>query len=391
MPSFQGASQAIIPPHVFKAHGWKLAHELKPTEYDKACGKNNNHYNGASTKKSLEFWERLQEDPKRPRAENLAPRSISLRWKIPPETSLFIWPEEAGHSAIQQRNSRWRVWMYYCSHFLPHMFWEPALITDVHQYEQLRKRHPNATWAHLQVFGHFLFDREIQNPQGYVSLVAQRLRSLAVLEQNNSGAAQLQQMTFNNLNSYRAQLTPEKAVPPNLDKLPSLNDREQKIFGMWSGTGLRKDSLASIRTDLAMLVLPQRKFVRCIIPSVKSIPEPGKSFEVYIPAPIFADEVSPVSTQELDILARKLGTTSHGVRRSLALFLRRRALEMNLLPSTKTVRDERCDAFVEKVNSFFAWSKGSVMWTEVYAKDASNFVNAAYMIHPFVDDYFAST
>eukprot|EP00392_Amoebophrya_sp_AT5.2_P001148 g1150.t1 len=130
--------QNVIPPEVFKAHGWKLAHELRASDYDRACGKNCNHYNGPSKRRPLEYWEKIPEDPKRPRAANLVPRSISMKWKIPHEVSLFIWPEEAGHSAIDQRNSRWRVWMFYCFNYLPQFFWEPALITNAAQYEALR-------------------------------------------------------------------------------------------------------------------------------------------------------------------------------------------------------------------------------------------------------------
>eukprot|EP00392_Amoebophrya_sp_AT5.2_P000455 g456.t1 len=140
---------------VFKKHGWKLAHELEPTPYEVACGKPNNHYNGVDMKKTLEYWEKLEEDPKRPRAENIVPRSVSRQWNFTVENALLIWPEEQGHiltsSGMQNRNSRWRVWMYYIHHYLPHFFFNPATITSWEKYEHLRAVHPNVQWAHLQI------------------------------------------------------------------------------------------------------------------------------------------------------------------------------------------------------------------------------------------------
>eukprot|EP00392_Amoebophrya_sp_AT5.2_P010644 g10709.t1 len=140
---------------LFKSHGWKLPHELKPSEYEKACGKNNNHYNGCNHKKGLEFYESFPEDTKRPRAANVVPRSISNQYKMTPENTLFIWPEEAGHfhsDSLGNRNSRWRVWLYYISFDLPRLFWLPETITSAAQYAQLRLLHPNVLWSNLQTF-----------------------------------------------------------------------------------------------------------------------------------------------------------------------------------------------------------------------------------------------
>ena len=278
--------------------------------------------------------------------------------------------------------------MWYVYHYLPAAFWEPKTIDTTEKYEALRAHHPNVLWSSLQLFGHWLYDREIQHPQAYVSLVAQRLRSLAALERHNSQAGQLQQLTFNNLNSYRQQFRPCRAVPPNTDRLSSLTPREQKIFGMWSGTGLRKDSFISIRPELTSLVMPEGKFVKCQVPSVKSIPDPGMPFFVYIPEPMFEPGVFPVDEYECDQIARKLGTTAHGIRRALAIYLRRRAVELGLFPTVDGKPSKQYLNFMKKVNACFAWTENSYMWTEVYAQDAIHYINAKFMIHEYIDEYF---
>eukprot|EP00392_Amoebophrya_sp_AT5.2_P005371 g5380.t1 len=200
----------------------------------------------------------------------------------------------------------------------------------------------------------------------------------------------LQRLTFNNLNSYRQQFRPCRAVPPDVDRVSSLNPREQAIFIMWAGTGLRKDSFASIRPELSSIVMPERKFVKCQVPSVKSIPNPGQPFFCYIPEPVFQPGVFPVEEYDRDQIANKLGTTSHGVRRALAIYLRRRAAELGLLPKINGEPSKAYRNFMKKVNDAFAWTSGSYMWTEVYAQDAIHYISAKFMIHQFVDDFFAN-
>eukprot|EP00392_Amoebophrya_sp_AT5.2_P001670 g1672.t1 len=185
------------------------------------------------------------------------------------------------------------------------------------------------------------------------------------------------------------QFRPCRAIPPDLDKLMRLTPREQRIFTMWSGTALRKDSFVSIRTELCSIVQPEAKFIKCQVPSVKSIPLPGQPFFVYIPQSIFRPEVFPVSEYECDQIARKLGTTSHGIRRAMAIYLRRRAVELGLAPRINGEESNAYKNFMKKVNELFAWTTGSYMWTEVYAVDAIHYVNAKFMVRPEIDAYFA--
>eukprot|EP00392_Amoebophrya_sp_AT5.2_P012059 g12153.t1 len=278
--------------------------------------------------------------------------------------------------------------MFFCHEHLPNLFWEPRLIDTQHKCDLLRHTHPNVLWSQLQIFGHWLYEKEIQLPQGCVSLVAQRLRSLCALERGNSQADQLQQLTFNNLNSYRQQFLPHRAVPPSLDLLHTLSKREQSLFCQWAGTGLRKDSFASIRVELASTVLPEKRFIACQIPSIKSIPEPGVPFHAFIPRELFGASVFPTSTTELDIIARKLATTSHGIRRALAIWVRRRALERGVPPMIKGKKNPAYEELAQRVNSSFGWTQKSTMWTDIYALDSVNFLNTHFMVHEHIEGYF---
>lgn len=277
--------------------------------------------------------------------------------------------------------------MYYTFHNLKSAYWVPEDVKTDEQCARLRDCHPNILWSQLQLFGQWLFERDIQEPEVYVALVSQRLRALNALERGNSQAQQLQSYTYDNLNRYSALYAPTKANPPDLTKVPALTVREQKIFGMWSATGLRKGSFASIRKDLTQLT-DDSKFMRVVVPCVKAVPVPGATFSAYVPATIFYPEVFPVSEPELDIISRKLGTTSHGIRRGLALYLRRRAAELGLMPREDGTASPGYQQFKDKVNYFFGWTPGSAMWEDEYSKDVVNFINCDFMVHPAIEGWF---
>lgn len=357
-------------------------------------GKISNHYNG--TKKKLEYWVKHEEgNNKRPRAQNVVPRYYSAQWPMSDQTTLFLFPEEApsmmSEGGLGSRNSKWRVWLYYTLHHLPQAYWRPQDVDTHQKYAMLRENHPNTLWAQLQIFGMFLFDREIQCPEVYVSAVSQRLRSLGCLEKGNSQAAQLQSLTFDNLNRYSQLFEPTRALPPDLTLLNTLTVEEQQIFGMWSCTGLRKISFASIRRDCVQ-ESSDKRFMKAMIPSIKSLPVPGECFFAYIPKSVYFPKVFPVTPQQLDTVAHKLHTTSHGVRRALALYLRRRCAEVGLFPSENGIHSQECLIFKQKVNDLFGWTQGSTMWEESYSKDICYHQNAIAMfaVHPDIDQYFTS-
>eukprot|EP00392_Amoebophrya_sp_AT5.2_P012426 g12529.t1 len=237
------------------------------------------------------------------------------------------------------------------------------------------------------LFGMFLFDRDIGCPEAYISTVSQRLRSLNALERGNAQAGQLQSLTFDNLNRYSQLFEPIRAMPPDLTRLPLLELREQRTFGMWSITGLRKCSFSSIRKD-CLTVSEDQRFVKAMIPSIKSLPVPGEYFYAYIPKDIFFADVFPVTPMELDTVAHKLHTTSHGVRRALALQLRRRCAEIGLRPDPEGRHSKEYLVYRQKVSDLFGWTCNSTMWEEVYSKDIAIHRNANFSMHPAVDRYF---
>lgn len=194
----------------------------------------------------------------------------------------------------------------------------------------------NVLWAQLQLFGQWLYEREIQQPKGYVALVAQRLRSLNVLERYSPQANHLRTLTLKALETYGERFEPCRAMPPNVDRVPRLDRRQQLLFAVWiwMSTGLRKESMTSMRSDLIQLVTPQNKFAQAVIPLVKSVPVPGEAFSIFFPAKLFEESLFPMEAAELDRIAQILGTTSHGMRRALAIYLRRRAAEVGATPGT---------------------------------------------------------
>eukprot|EP00392_Amoebophrya_sp_AT5.2_P005043 g5052.t1 len=200
-------------------------------------------------------------------------------------------------------------------------------------------------------------------------------------------AGQLQSLTFDNLNRYSQLFEPIRAMPPDLTRLPLLELREQRIFGMWSITGLRKCSLSSIRKD-CLTVSEDQRFVKAMIPSIKSLPVPGEYFYAYIPKDIFYNDVFPVTPMELDAIAHKLHTTSHGVRRALALQLRRRCAEIGLRPDPDSRHSKEYLVYRQKVSDLFGWTCSSTMWEDVYSKDIAIHRNATFSMRPAVDRYF---
>eukprot|EP00392_Amoebophrya_sp_AT5.2_P008743 g8771.t1 len=204
---------------------------------------------------------------------------------------------------------------------------------------------------------------------------------------SEGGLGQLQSLTFDNLNRYSQLFEPARANPPDLTRVPLLALREQRIFGMWSVTGLRKCSFASIRKD-CLTTSEDQRFVKAMIPPIKSLPVPGEHFFAYIPKDIFFQDVFPVTPMELDAIAHKLHTTSHGVRRALALQLRRRCAEVGLYPDPDGRHSKEYLAYRQKVSDLFGWTCNSVMWEEVYSKDIAIHRSAKFSMRPEVDKYF---
>eukprot|EP00392_Amoebophrya_sp_AT5.2_P004281 g4289.t1 len=377
---------------VYKQLGWLTEEQLQLKPLEKAAKKPNNHYNGI--RKKLELWVEAEKDSKRPRAPNVVPHKYSQMWPMSDQVTLFIFPEEAHHcmakGGIECRNSKFRVWLYYCYNYFPGAYFVPHEVDTVEKYELLRSHHPNITRSMLQLFGQFLYERGITAPETYVALVGQRMRSLCCLEKNNPQAAQLQTLTLDNLTRYKTKFTPDKAAPPDLSRVSDLTLREQATCGMWTCTGLRKDSFCSIRADMVFLVCPERKFVRATVPCIKSIPTPGEVFCVFIPADVFFVDVFPVEPEECDRIALKLKTTSHGVRRALALYLRRLAGEIGLMPSPDLEESKHYLKYKSKINEFFGWSENSTQWISEYSKDIAFHLNTAFWVHPLVEQWFLS-
>eukprot|EP00392_Amoebophrya_sp_AT5.2_P007408 g7422.t1 len=311
---------------VYKQLGWLTEEQLGKHPLEKAAKKPNNHYNGI--RKKLELWVETEKDSKRTRAQNVAPYKYSQMWPMSDQVTLFIWPEEAHHCMVkggtEGRNSKFRVWVYYCLNYIPDAFF----------------------------------------------------------------AAQLQTLTFDNLTRCKTKFTPEKAAPPDLSRVTGLTLREQAIFGMWTCTGLRKDSFCSIRADMVHLVCPECKFVRATVPCIKSIPTPGEVFYVFIPADVFYIDVFPVEKEECDRIALKLNTTSHGVRRALALYLRRLAGEVGLMPSPDLAESKQCLKYKKKISEFFGWSDSSSQWITEYSRDVVLHLNTAFWVRPLVEQWF---
>eukprot|EP00392_Amoebophrya_sp_AT5.2_P003765 g3770.t1 len=200
-------------------------------------------------------------------------------------------------------------------------------------------------------------------------------------------AGQLQTLTYDNLNRYSQLFEPVRAMPPDLNLLPNLTPDERSIFKVWSCTGLRKISFASIRRDCVQ-ISDDKRFIKAMIPCIKSLPVPGEHFFVYIPRSIYAPHVFPVGPLILDTIAHKLRTTSHGVRRALALYLRRRCAEVGIFPDEYGLHSKECLTFRQKVNHLFGWTIHSTMWEDVYSKDIALHRNAKFAIHEDIDHYF---
>eukprot|EP00392_Amoebophrya_sp_AT5.2_P010517 g10581.t1 len=346
--------------------------------------KTGNKYSGVLPHFRLEIQEHLKEDPKRPRAENIVPRAVSSKWPLTDAQIIFVWPEESAHLGSEKglpvRNSKWRAWMLYTLANLKETLFDPNSIKTKEQCQALRDGHPNVLWAQLQLFGQWLYEKEIQTPKACVALVAQRLRSLNALERFNPQSGHLQTLTFKALETYGERFEPCRAMPPDTAKVNRLSRREQVLFTIWMATGLRKESMASIRNDLIQLVTPEKKFMQAIIPAIKSVPVPGETFSVYFPAKLYSEGIFPVEPLELDKIAMTLGTTSHGVRRALAIYLRRRAAEVGATPGTREYA-----IFKKRVCDSFAWTQNSLMWEGVYSLDVIKYVNTTFMVHPDVD------
>eukprot|EP00392_Amoebophrya_sp_AT5.2_P005829 g5839.t1 len=356
--------------------------------------KTGNHYSGAMDKYTAEKIDLTKEDPRRPRAQNVVPRCISQQWPMSSDQTLYVWPEECVHlstdGGLQGRNSKWRVWMYYVCHNIPDAFFLPSAIDTTEKCRQLREQRPNILWAQLQLFAHWLMEKEIQKAKIYISLVSQRLRSLCALERGNPQSNHLQTLTLKNVEAYAENFKPARAVPPSIDFVRRLSFKQQRIFSIWISTGLRKDSMASLRPDMVNLVMPEGKFMEAAATSVKSIPLPGELFKVYFPAalcapPYSAEDLFPVSPYELDRIAHAVKTTSHGIRRGLAIYLRKRCADVGAIPGSKEFA-----IFKQRVCDAFGWTRNSVMWEEIYTEDAALYVSCRLLIHKDIDTWFTS-
>eukprot|EP00392_Amoebophrya_sp_AT5.2_P000335 g335.t1 len=51
-------------------------------------------------------------------------------------------------------------------------------------------------------------------------------------------------------------------------------------------------------------------------------------------------------------------------------------------------KNPRYEQYRNKVNEAFGWTPNSVMWTEVYACDAINFISTSFMVHPYTMEHF---
>eukprot|EP00392_Amoebophrya_sp_AT5.2_P001209 g1211.t1 len=375
---------------VCELNGWKTLEQLEAEATKKGKPKKTgNKYSGTLPQFKLEIQEALEEDPRRPKAENIVPRAVSNRWPLSEAQTIFVWPEESVHLGTEKglpiRNSKWRVWMLYTITYLKEALFDPNSVKTKSDYDTLREHHPNVLWAQLQIFGQWLYEKETQQPKSYVALVAQRLRSLNCLEKHSPQANHLQTLTFKALETYGERFEPCRAMPPDVEKSHRLDSRQQLLFAVWMSTGLRKESMASLRPDLMQIVTPQNKFMHAIVPSVKSVPVPGETFSVYFPAKLYREGLFPVEAHELDKIAQLLGTTSHGMRRALAIYLRRRAAEVNALPGTKEYQ-----IFKRRVCEHFAWTQNSLMWEDIYSLDVIKYVNAKFYVHPDVDAWFTT-
>lgn len=96
----------------------------------------------------------------------------------------------------------------------------------------------------------WLLDCDYKTPQDYMSAVAARLRELNACERHNPHATAMMTQAFERVKKCVFEAGPLKACPPDLTRVPNLNDREKKIFSMWQQSGLRPQSMVFIRDDM---------------------------------------------------------------------------------------------------------------------------------------------
>lgn len=383
---------------------------LKPPKKSKVAvrklAKTDNYYNARNFRMET-FEKSIFNDGK---AKKLVTRADAKLWPLRDECVFRIWEDEpwylrgGGRDKINNRNSKWRAWMHYCRLKLPHCFFEIDSIDTDAKAERFRRKHPNVTWTQLQKFGEFLADAEYRNPSHYVSAVGQRLRSINALDRYNPLSCCLMKQTFQRLNKLASDFSQKRAVPPNTAKMNLLTAREKMTFATWQQSGLRPKSMLELRRDM-VYEEQDSAFVRIIVPVVKVDPEPGEFFAVWIPKDCFDINTLPFTCQDLHSIAGKLGTTTYGVRRALAIWLRLLLMNLGIEPKiqdanhgkahkfsvgacAKWVANPKFEMFKTKVCAHLGWSKNSTTWEDVYSSDALQYLNTEFAISPLMRSWF---
>eukprot|EP00392_Amoebophrya_sp_AT5.2_P013117 g13228.t1 len=350
-------------------------------------GPKHNYYNSGRVR--LEHFEEkinVSASAKREKAATILPPKAHEKWPLNEENIFLLWPGERWHNrndptAIRGRNSKWRTWMHYCERFEPRLFFEPDKIQNREEAEQLEQAHPNVKWSTLQRYGEFLADCEHRNPENYASLVGGRLREVNALERGNVHATALMTQTFGRLAKMMEDRLPSKANPPDLARISSLTNREQRIFAFWSQTGLRPRSMESVRADMIHEEPFLPSFTRVMAPAIKIAPKQGETFAVWIPTDCVDKSIFPIKESELNSIARKLNTTGYGPRRAMAIYLK---LLQGTLGITNKMSDgspsPRLERYKSLVDAHTGWSAGSKMWEKEYSIDCWSYQETDFAV-----------
>eukprot|EP00392_Amoebophrya_sp_AT5.2_P017269 g17599.t1 len=320
------------------------------------CGVKNPENNQFQVTKIEQLGELAPPPNKRGKVEPVVPKELAKEWPLREHSVITLWPDEdffLRNNGLASRNAKWKAWMFYCKNHLKKAFFEVDKYQNREQAEFLREHHPNIMRSEVQQFGIFLLDCDYKNPEHYVSLVGQRLRSINALERGNMMAHALMNQTINRLKRLGVEWSKHGAFPPDLTACEHLSNRHKMIFEFWMATGLRPKSLQSIRADLA--------YRQC------------------------------GSQEDLVKITKTLNTSLYGPRRALAIYLRLRTCELGvkaILPGGKA--NPTFLAMKAEVNRWMGWSKTSNMWETVYAVDAWDWKHTGFQIHPLVRSYFDS-
>eukprot|EP00392_Amoebophrya_sp_AT5.2_P003948 g3953.t1 len=234
----------------------------------------------------------------------------------------------------------------------------------------------------------WLIDCEYQAPLHYMSLVGDRLRELNLLEKANPHAQNLMTKAFERVKKLVFENSPVKAVPPNLTKVSTLSPRHKATFAFWQQTGLRPVSLVEVRADMVE-IQPLSQYAKTKVPKIKVDALPGEIFSIKVPLPVYKKEMLPITKSDVTIIAMALGTTGYGPRRALAIWARLYMCELGIHDSsTDPTQKNRYLNYKTTVDEHLGWVAGSDMWTAEYSKDAWQWRDTAFAIHPLTANWF---